>query len=104
ELYRFDINHPDTNGMIDYFVRPLDGVRTGLGRTDCDAFARLERMRFRRKPAAAVTGKLAEGGLNLLADCEMAAAAAGGGFKFTVTSPYMLSRSVLDLHYGDFDA
>ena len=22
ELYRFDVNHPDTNGMIDYFVRP----------------------------------------------------------------------------------
>ena len=26
ELYRFDINHPDTNGMIDYFIRPLGGV------------------------------------------------------------------------------
>ena len=22
ELYRFDVNHPDTNGMIDYFVQP----------------------------------------------------------------------------------
>ncbi|MDP6450962.1 MAG: hypothetical protein QF773_09105 [Lentisphaeria bacterium] len=28
ELYRFDVNHPDTNGMIDYFIRPLDGVRS----------------------------------------------------------------------------
>ena len=26
ELYRFDINHPETNGMIEYFVRPLSGV------------------------------------------------------------------------------
>ena len=26
ELYRFDVNHPDTNGMIDYFVRRLGGV------------------------------------------------------------------------------
>jgi len=26
ELYRFDINHPDTNGMIDYFIRPLSEV------------------------------------------------------------------------------
>jgi hypothetical protein len=24
ELYRFAVNHPETNGMIDYFVRPLD--------------------------------------------------------------------------------
>ena len=33
ELYRFDINHPDTNGMIEYFVRPLAGVahRSGAG-------------------------------------------------------------------------
>ena len=57
-------------------------------------------MRFRRKPAAAVVGKLDEGGLNLLADCEMAAQAAGGVFKFTVTSPYMLSRSLLDCTPG----
>ena len=27
ELYRWDINHPETNGMIDYFVRPLQGVQ-----------------------------------------------------------------------------
>ena len=26
ELYRFDINHPDTNGMIDYFVKPMSGI------------------------------------------------------------------------------
>ena len=30
ELYRFDVNHPETNGMIEYFVRPLAGVRTGV--------------------------------------------------------------------------
>ena len=33
ELYRFDINHPETNGMIDYFVRPLAGRP---GRADRD--------------------------------------------------------------------
>ena len=27
ELYRWDINHPETNGMIDYFVRPAPGSR-----------------------------------------------------------------------------
>ena len=31
ELYRFDVNHPDTNGMIDYFVRPMEGMRTQMG-------------------------------------------------------------------------
>lgn len=104
EVYRFDVDHPDTNGMIDYFVRPLAGVRTQLGRSDGEAFARLHQMQFRRKPAAVVTGELGEGGLNLLADCAAAAAVAPGPFKFTVTSPYMLSRSLLDNFYRDFDA
>ena len=36
ELYRFDINHPETNGMIEYFVRPMDGItqRFSLRRPD----------------------------------------------------------------------
>src|SRR5215831_14082562 len=51
ELYRFDVNHPDTNGMIDYFLRPMSGVRTAIGRTEQDAYAALRAMRYRRKPA-----------------------------------------------------
>src|SRR6266705_244600 len=27
ELYRFDVNHPDTNGMIEYFVHKFGGAR-----------------------------------------------------------------------------
>src|SRR3990172_642643 len=27
ELYRFDVNHPETNGMIEYFVRARQGAR-----------------------------------------------------------------------------
>ncbi len=104
EFYRFDVNHPDTNGMIDYFVRPMSGMRTVLGRSDHEAFAALSRMKFRSKAAAVVEGALGEGGLNLLADCQRAASVAGGQFKFTVTSPYMLARTLLDKHYKDFSA
>ncbi|HXA49449.1 MAG TPA: cobalamin-independent methionine synthase II family protein [Candidatus Acidoferrum sp.] len=103
ELYRFDVNHPDTNGMIDYFVRPLAGVRSQVGRSDHEEFARKSSMKFRRKAAGVVEGPLGEGSLNLLADCELAATVAGGPFKFTVTSPYMLARTLLDRHYGAFD-
>jgi 5-methyltetrahydropteroyltriglutamate--homocysteine methyltransferase len=104
ELYRFDVNHPDTNGMIDYFLRPMSGVRSALGRSDHDAFARQRHMQWRRKAAGVVEGPVGEGSLNLLADCELAAGVAGGPFKFTVTSPYMLARTLLDRHYGDFNA
>jgi 5-methyltetrahydropteroyltriglutamate--homocysteine methyltransferase len=103
ELYRFDINHPDTNGMIDYFIRPMAGIRAQVGRGDHEAFARKSAMRFRRKPTGVVEGPLGEGSLNLLADCELAASVAGGPFKFTVTSPYMLARTLLDRHYPAFE-
>ena len=103
ELYRFDVNHPDTNGMIDYFIRPMAGIRAHPGRSDHEAFAQQHAMWFRRKAAGVVEGPLGEGSLNLLADCELAASVAGGPFKFTVTSPYMLARTLLDRHYGGFD-
>lgn len=104
ELYRFDPSHPETNGMIEYFVRPMGGTRADFGRSESDEFARLQQMGFRAKPAVVVEGPLAEGSLDLLSDCQRAADVAGGAFKFTVTSPYMLARTLLDHHYGDFEA
>lgn len=104
ELYRFDVNHPDTNGMIEYFIRPMAGISSVVGRSITEEFARHSPMGFRRKPAGVVTGPLGEGSLNLLADCQRAADVAGGAFKFTVTSPYMLARTLLDHHYRDFTA
>jgi 5-methyltetrahydropteroyltriglutamate--homocysteine methyltransferase len=104
ELYRFDINHPDTNGMIEYFLRPMTGVSTDLGRADWDSYYKLPGVRFRNLPAGIVTGPLGGGKLNLLADCASAAEVSEGPFKFTVTSPYMLSRLLLDRYYNDFEA
>src|SRR5437763_13582881 len=103
ELYRFDINHPDTNGMIEYFIRPMAGVRGRVGRSDHEAFACKSTMRFRRKAAGVVEAPVGEGSLNLLADCALASGVAGGPFKFTITSPYMLARTLLDRHYGSFE-
>lgn len=104
ELSRFDVNHPETNGMIDYFVRPMAGTRTELGRSEVEEFRKLDQMGFRAKPAAVVESALGEGSLNLLADCERSASVAGGTFKFTLTSPFMLARTLLDRHYGDFES
>src|SRR5437868_15061439 len=73
ELYRFDLNHPDTNGMIDYFVRPLEGISTAVGASSWREFSARESMGFRRKPAAIVVGLLGEGSLNLYEDCALAA-------------------------------
>lgn len=103
ELYRFDVNHPDTNGMIDYFIGPLSGIRSEVGRQEWTEFRQMQTMAFRAKPAGVVEDTLGEGTLNLVSDCERAVAVSGDNLKFTVTSPYMLARTLLDKHYGDFD-
>jgi 5-methyltetrahydropteroyltriglutamate--homocysteine methyltransferase len=103
ELYRFDVNHPDTNGMIDYFTGKLGGV-VPAGRRDGEKFRSRQEMIWRAKPAGVARTAITEGVLNLPEDCQRAAAVAGGPFKFTLTSPYMLSRTLLDEHYRDFDA
>src|SRR5688572_7899981 len=38
ELYRFDVNHPDTNGMIEYFIRPMANVSSVVGRFITEEF------------------------------------------------------------------
>lgn len=103
EMYRFDVNHPETNGMIEYFVQPMAGVRSNLGRSEVERFQALSAMGFRARPAGLVEGKLGEGGLDLLSACRRTADVARGQFKFTCTSPYMLARTLMDEHYGDFE-
>ena len=104
ELYRFDVNHPDTNGMIEYFVHRLGGCDARVGRLDSARFRARQEMGFRAKPAAVVRSAITEGALNLPEDCARAGRVAGGSFKFTLTSPYMLARTLLDEHYHDFEA
>jgi 5-methyltetrahydropteroyltriglutamate--homocysteine methyltransferase len=101
ELYRFDINHPDTNGMIDYFVRPLSGVRSKVGLEDSEAFSRLGGMQFRRKPAGVVESAISAGTLDLVNDFRRARGLTNSSLKFTLTGPHMLSRTLVDRHYHD---
>lgn len=104
ELYRFDVNHPETNGMIEYFVQPLGGVRSAVTRSDVTRFAAQPHLGFRRRPAGVVTGALDEGTLDLVSAFQSARELTKGPLKFTLTSPYMLARTLLDDHYGDLKA
>src|SRR5882672_4399177 len=99
ELYRFDVDHPDTNGMIDYFVRPLGGVRWQTGLADLDAFSRLSAMQFRAKPAGVVENAITPGTLDLVSPFQRARSLTRSALKFTLTGPPMLSRTLLDCHY-----
>lgn len=101
ELSRFDVNHPETNGMIEYFIRPLSGIETRLSREELAAFRAQAGMSFRTQPAGVVRGPIGEGTLNLPAAWELVKPLTGRPLKFTLTAPYMLAKTLLDQHYGD---
>src|SRR3982751_642230 len=50
ELYRFDVNHPETNGMIEYFVRPMSGVRSGVTFEELMVYRNQPATKFRTRP------------------------------------------------------
>ena len=101
ELYRFDVNHPETNGMIEYFVQPMDGVRTRLTFDELMGYREKRGMRFRTRPPGVVDGPLGPGTLDLPLACSRARGLASRPFKFTVTGPHMLAKTLLDAHYRD---
>ena len=101
ELYRFNPDHPETNGMIEYFVQPLDGVRSTIRRSDIELFRSQSHLDFRRRPAGVVEGPIGEGTLDLVEAYGRVEDLSRGPIKFTLTSPYMLARMLLDTHYRD---
>jgi len=99
ELCRFDFNHPETNGMIEYFVRPMSGVRSEIGFSEWLDYARDSGMRFRTRPPGVVVGPIGAGTLNLKLPCARAKALATRPLKFTLTGPHMLAKTLHDRFY-----
>jgi len=104
ELYRWDVNHAETNGMIDYFIRPLGGIAPELSIDELKAWRARPDMRFRRQPAGVVRGPVHAGRLNLADDYSLFRDLTPFAKKFTVTSPYMLAKVLVDVHYHDREA
>jgi len=105
ELYRYDPNHPDTNGMIEFFTRQIGGIDSKIGITDARNFRARDDFGWRSRPAGVVREALSEGTLDLLEASSRSKSVAGDSpLKFTLTSPYMLARTLLDEHYKDFDS
>jgi 5-methyltetrahydropteroyltriglutamate--homocysteine methyltransferase len=99
ELSRFDVNHPETNGMIEYFLRPMAGIRSAVTFDELVSYRGLEAMKFRSRPPGVVVGPVGSGTLDLPQACARARAFASAPFKFTLTGPHMLAKTLFDLHY-----
>ena len=101
ELIRFDPSHPETNGMVDYFVSQMEGVRGHFALSDFEHY-RTDRAATRGPlTAGMVVGKIREGALNLPRDYEMVAPLTRSPLKFTCTGPHMLARMVTNCFYKD---
>jgi 5-methyltetrahydropteroyltriglutamate--homocysteine methyltransferase len=101
ELSRFNVNHPETNGMIEYFIRPMAGIEAGLTRRERTDFQAQPGMTFLSQPAGVVRSAIDEGALNLPAAWQSIKGLSSRPLKFTITAPYMLAKTLLDRHYGD---
>jgi 5-methyltetrahydropteroyltriglutamate--homocysteine methyltransferase len=101
ELSRFDVNHPETNGMIEYFVRPMSGMRSAITFDELVTYRSQPGMEFRTRPPAVVEGAVSAGTLDLPRACARARQLASKPFKFTLTGPHMLAKSLINKHYGN---
>jgi 5-methyltetrahydropteroyltriglutamate--homocysteine methyltransferase len=101
ELVRFDPSHPETNGMVDYFVAQMDGIRSHFATSDFDRFRSDRASSQGLLTAGMVIGKIGEGTLNLPRDYELVATLTRTPLKFTCTGPHMLSRMVTNCFYKD---
>jgi 5-methyltetrahydropteroyltriglutamate--homocysteine methyltransferase len=104
ELYRWDINHAETNGMIDYFLRPMNGISADLTMDQLQRWRQKPGQQFRSAPPGIVVGPIDSGRLNLGRDYQLFRNLTTLPKKFTVTSPYMLAKTVGDEHYQDLEA
>ena len=103
ELSRFDVSHPDTNGMIEYFIRPMSGIDAVHSVQERKAFQSRPELAFRSQPAGVIRGPVGEGRLDLPSAYDSVNSLTVSPLKFTVTSPYMLAKTLLDTHYGDLE-
>jgi len=99
ELNRFDPSHPETNGMIDYFLSRMDGIRTKFSISDIAAFRADAGMTYRTDPAGIALSEIGEGTLNLPRDYEFTRTLTHKPLKFTCTGPHMLTKVLTDRFY-----
>ena len=104
ELGRWDLERRAPGGMVERFVRPLDGVSTELTRGQLEKYLSRSEMTFRNAPPGVVIGTLGNGLLNLKRDWDRARARTDAPLKFTISSPYLIAKTVADDHYGDISS
>src|SRR6185436_1196247 len=76
------------------------GIDTVLTCAELDRFRTEEVAGYRSRPAGIVRGAIDEGSLHLADDFAAARPLTTRPLKFTLTGPHMLSKVLMDTHYG----
>jgi 5-methyltetrahydropteroyltriglutamate--homocysteine methyltransferase len=99
ELSRYDVNHPENNGMVEYFVTRMAGVRGTATFDELVAYRSQLGMGYRTRPPGVVDGPVGAGVLDLPHACARAKRLTRLPFKFTLTGPHMLAKTLINKHY-----
>jgi 5-methyltetrahydropteroyltriglutamate--homocysteine methyltransferase len=79
----------------------MDGISQRFSFDDLIAYRSSSGMKFRTRPPGTVIGPIDHGSLDLPLACARAKALATRTFKFTVTGPHMLAKTLINKHYSD---
>src|SRR5205823_14610474 len=91
ELARFDPSNPEANGMVDYFVSQMSGIRNSFSPSDFEQFRADRASGYRLLTPGVVTGKVGEGSLNLLRDYEQVSGLTMLSLKLTCNGSLILA-------------
>lgn len=101
EIMRFDPSYPEANGMVDYFVGQMDGIRKEFTLADFDRFRADRASGYRLSTSGVVVSKVGAGTLNLPGDFEFAQSLTKSPLKFTLTGPHMLASLLTNCFYKE---
>ena len=77
----------------------MAGIRTAIRFDELVTYRSQRGMGFRTRPPAVVDGPISAGTLDLPQACARARRLASRPFKFTLTGPHMLAKTLVDHHY-----
>ncbi len=101
ELTRWDFERNAPGGMVERFVQPMSGISTEVSPDQAARYRSRPETAYRKNVPGVVVGRLGRGSLDLKGEFQRASRLTGLPLKFTVTSPYMLGRLLLDEFYRD---
>ena len=101
ELGRWDLQRNRPGGMVERFVSAMEGVQAEPTYAQRHAYRQRSETSYRAQVPAVVVDQLKAGHLDLPGQWLRAKRLSTHPQKFTVTSPYMLAKVVLDEFYHD---